>query len=570
MTAQCAGATPHAEMEWHAIDWQKAHRIVRRLQARIVKATQESKSGKVKALQYLLTHSFSGKVIAVRRVTENQGKRTAGVDGVTWETPEKKAAAVLALKARGYRPHPLKRVYIPKRNGKLRPLGIPTMADRTQQALYLLALDPIAETTADPNSYGFRPERSAADAIAQCFNVLAPKRAPQWILEGDIQACFDRISHEWLLAHIPMEQRTLRKWLKAGYMEKRVFYETEDGTPQGGPISPVLANLTLDGLERLLLVRFSKARRKTRSAKVNMVRYADDFIITGSSKELLEEEVKPLVEQFMRERGLILSPEKTLVTHIEDGFDFLGQHVRKYDGKLLIKPAHKNVKTFLDNIRDILKDDKQAIAGNLIEVLNPKIRGWAVYHRHVVSKQTFKKVDREIFLALWRWAKRRHSGKPHTWIREKYFRTIKEQNWVFSGEVTDKDGTTRQVRLVSAMQTPIKRHTKIRERANPYDPQWEVYFEERLGVKMAHDLKGRRQLLALWKRQNGLCPNCHQKITQVTGWHNHHRVWRTKGGKDQAENRVLLHPNCHMQVHSQQEEVAEPRPSGAFERLERA
>src|SRR3989454_4686430 len=314
MTANTfAGAASHSEVNWRTIDWSAVHQNVRRLQARIVKATQQGRWGKVNALQRLLTHSFSGKALAVRRVTENQGKKTPGVDKDIWETPDKKAQAIRTLKQRGYHPQPLRRVYIPKSNGRRRPLGIPAMSCRAMQALYLLVLNPIAETTGDHNSYGFRPERSTADAIEQCFNVLSHNYSAQWVLEGDIKACFDGISHPWLEAHIPMDKSILNKWLKAGYIDKQVFYRTEEGTPQGGPISPALANLTLDGLERELHSLYP-GDRQSRKAKVNLIRFADDFVITGSSKELLEQEVKPLVEQFLKERGLALSAEKTLMT----------------------------------------------------------------------------------------------------------------------------------------------------------------------------------------------------------------------------------------------------------------
>lgn len=433
------------------------------------------------------------------------------------------------------------------------------MHDRAMQALYLLALDPIAETQGDVNSYGFRTERSTADAIGQCFTVLSHQYSASWILEGDIHACFDGISHDWLLAHIPMDRAMLKKWLTAGFIDKQVLYPIETGVPQGGICSPVIANQALDGLERLLRQHYPRTTKRGQQAKVHLCRYADDFIITGSSYELLQEEVKPLVEQFLSQRGLELSPEKTRITHIEDGFDFLGQNVRKYAGKLLIKPARKNVKTFLGKVRQVVKATKQATAATVIAQLNPMIRGWADYHRHVVSKKTFYRVDTAIFKVLWSWAKRRHPKKPRRWVADKYFATRNGRAWTFVGTSVDQRGKPYEVTLVRAGDTPIKRHVKIKGVANPYDPEWEIYFEERLGVKMAHQLKGRRQLLHLWQQQDGLCPVCHQKITRLTGWHNHPIVWRTHGGSDTADNRVLLHPNCHRQVHSQSLGVAPPR-----------
>jgi RNA-directed DNA polymerase len=359
------GAASHTAEEWHSIDWAKAHQMVRRLQARIVKATQEQKWGKVKARPRFLTHALSGKVLAVKRVTENQGKGTPGVDGKTWKTAQEKALAIQMRRQRGYHPQPLRRIYIPKSNGGKRPLSMPGLSCRAMQALYLLALDPVAETTADPNSYGFRKERSPADAIEQCFKALGKARSPPWILEGDIKACFAKISHEWLLAHIPMDKSILRKWLKAGCIEKQVLHPTEEGTPQGGICSPVIANLALDGLERKLLERYPKPKTGYH-AKVNSVRFADDCIVTGISKAVLAQEVKPLIEQCMGERGLLLSHEKTVMTHRNDGFDFLGQKVRKYNGKLIIKPSRKNVSACLRKVRTLLKANTQATAGNLM------------------------------------------------------------------------------------------------------------------------------------------------------------------------------------------------------------
>ena len=559
---QIAGASFHGVTDWHAIDWQAVNQNVRRLQERIVKATKEGKWNKVKALQRLLTHSFSGKALAVRRVTENQGKNTPGVDRVLWNTPQKKLNAMYSLRQRDYHPQPLRRIYIPKKNGKKRPLGIPVMKCRAMQALYLLALTPVAETTADPHSYGFRPGRSTADAIEQCFSVLARQSSPQWILEGDIQGCFDAISHSWLLTHIPVEKTMLKKWLKAGYLEQKVLHATEEGTPQGGIISPVLANMTLDGLEAFLQAKFphnTKRNGKYYAPKLHLIRYADDFLITGTSKEFLEKEVKPLVEQFLRERGLHLSPEKTVITPIEEGFDFLGQNVRKYPAgkrhKLLIKPSKKNVQTFLEKVRATVKANKALTAARLIIKLNPMIRGWTNYHQHVVSKETFSFVDDATYRVIREWIKRKHPRKTNEWIAKKYFKSTGGNNWVFTGMLDE-----RQYYLTEAARVPIKRHTKIQSKANPYDPEWESYFEKRLDAKMVDTCEGKQWLIHLWREQGGLCPICHQKITKITGWHSHHILWRSKGGPDTKDNRVLLHPTCHQQVHSQDLTVTKPPP----------
>jgi RNA-directed DNA polymerase len=266
-----AGATSHRTTDWHAIDWYQAHRNVRRLQARIVKATREGKWGKVKALQHLLTRSLSGKALAVKRVTENQGKNTPGVDRMTWNTPQKKMNGVYSLRQREYHPPPLRRIHIAKQNGKMRPLSIPGRRCRAMQALYLRALGPVAEVTGDRNSYGFRPERSTADAIAQGCIVLAPQRSAQWVLEGDIHACFDHMSHDWLIAHIPREKPMRKKWLKAGFMETHTLHPTDEGTPQGSIASPVIANMALEGVEKLLNDRFPKPKNGY-NAKVNFVR----------------------------------------------------------------------------------------------------------------------------------------------------------------------------------------------------------------------------------------------------------------------------------------------------------
>ena len=564
-TAQAVGAVSSEAKEWYAINWKAIDRNVRRLQMRIVQATKASRWDRVQALQRLLTHSYSGKVLAVRRVTENNGKKTPGVDQEIWDTPEKKTQAVHALKRRGYRSQPLRRVYIPKSDGKtMRPLGIPTMIDRGQQALHLLALDPVVETIADRNSYGFRQKRSCADALVQCFHGTEKRQHAVGSGRRHQELFRQNLSRDWLLNHVPMDRVILKQWLTSGYMDKHVLHDITDGTPQGGIISPALANCALDGLERLLQEKFPAGKRlKSLGGEkpcVNLVRYADNFIITSKAKELLAGEIKPLVEQFLQERGLELSPTKTVITHVEHGFDFLGQNVRRYpNGKLLIKPSKKNVGTFLRGIRRTIKDAHGMPAADLIDQLNPKIRGWANYHRHMVSKRTFGGVDHTIFSSLWRWARRRHPNKSPRWFKPKYFERRKDCDWTFFGEICDDEGRPNKLWLFHAKSTPIKRHVKVKGEANPYDPTYETYFEEREGAHMLETFRGTRTLRYLWHEQRGLCTQCNTKITRITGWRLHYCVPRVMGGSTGATNCVLLHPECHDRVHRQRLPVSKPR-----------
>ncbi|MCD8543123.1 MAG: group II intron reverse transcriptase/maturase [Gammaproteobacteria bacterium] len=477
MLTAFSGAPHYLAEEWKLIEWETLQLQVHRLQMRIAKAYREGRHNKVKALQWLLTHSFAAKLLAVKRVTSNQGAKTPGVDNVLWRTPQQKMQAALSLKRRGYQPQPLKRIYIPKKQKeKLRPLSIPPMQCRAQQALHLLALEPIAETIADKNAYGFRPYRSTTDATEQCFLALAHRGSAQYILEGDIKSCFDTISHQWLRQHVPMDKVMLNKWLNAGYIEKENWHPTEFGVPQGGIISPTLLVITLSGLEATVKSVVSQQRID----KIYMCSYADDFIITGATKEVLENKVMPVLEKFLLERGLVLSKEKTKITHIDEGFDFLGVNFRKYSGKLIRKPAKDNVHKFLENIRETIKSNATAKAENLIHQLNPKIRGWANYHRHICAKQTFNKVRDHLFHALWRWAKRRHTRKSRKWIAAKYFRTKQCQHWVFYDKVKDEKGKTIFLDLIEISRTPIRRHIKFKAEANPYDPAYQDYIAERL------------------------------------------------------------------------------------------
>ncbi|MFC0131432.1 group II intron reverse transcriptase/maturase [Massilia eurypsychrophila] len=555
-------ASSHAPHEWAAINWRLVQRNVRAMQSRLAKASQDGNWRKVKALQRWLSHSFSAKALAVKRVTENQGKRTAGVDRELWDTPQQKFAAIARLKKQRYRPLPLRRVYIPKPNGKLRPLGIPTMRDRAMQALHLLGLDPVLETMSDPNSYGFRKNRSTADAMSQIFLQTCRKVSAQWILDADIEGFFDNINHDWMIDNIRMDKSILKKWLKAGVVDREQLMATTTGTPQGGIISPALANWTLNGLETELVAHLEATCGvlKTRKLKVGVVRYADDFIITGASKEVLETIVKPWVEGFLAVRGLRLSEAKTKIVHIDEGFDFLGWNFRKYSEKLLIKPSKKNVQAFYEKLRKVIGDNLGAKQENLIRLLNPMLRGWAQYHSPVVAKQAYSRMESLLFWRLMRWARRRHPMKNADWIRRRYWRTVEGRNWVFAADINAKDGGKGVVELYSLANTPIERHRKVKGAYQPYDPQWEMYGETLRQERMLKSMSYRKQWARLYLDQSGLCALCGYEMDIETGWHDHHIEYRVAGGSDVLGNRVLLHPNCHAQVHSLGLKVVKPVP----------
>ncbi len=471
MTAT-AGAPLTKHIHWKTIIWSTVESEVKRLQMRIAKAIKMGRYAKAKALQWMLSHSFYAKLLAVKRVTQNTGKRTPGIDGVVWKTDKQKMEAVYALRTKGYRAQPLRRIYIPKKNGKLRPLGIPTKRDRAQQALHLFGLLPIAEILADVNSYGFRPKRSTHDAIEQCFNCLSQEKSSQWILEGDIKACFDKISHTWLLEHAMMDKSILKQWLKAGYMEDKALRSTEDGTPQGGLASPTLANIALDGLEKVIL---GHAKEKD---KIHFIRYADDFICTADSKEILETKVQPAIINFLKERGLELSPEKTKITHINEGFDFLGFNIRKYKEKLLIKPSKTSIKKFTDSLRETISNLGNTSTIKLIANLNSKIRGWANYYRSCVAKEIFNDIDHAVFNSIWNMLKKKHPNKNTSWIRNKYFTRIGLRNWCFFTKVKTKKGI-KLYSLMRAAAISIRRHIKIKGKATPFDKDFNDYFNQR-------------------------------------------------------------------------------------------
>src|SRR3990170_177698 len=453
------------EDQWNNIDWKIVEKHVNRLQARIAKAVKDSIWHLVKRLQHLLTHSFYAKLLAIRKVNQNRGKRTAGIDGETWSSPESKMKAALVLTDKKYVAKPLKRVYIEKYGSKKkRPLGIPTMYDRAMQSLYAMALEPIAEASGDRKSFGFRKFRSTHDACQKVFNYLCREKSPVWILEGDIKGCFDNISHQWLIGNIPMDRSILKQFLKAGYVFERHLFSTDAGTPQGGIISPILANITMDGIENILDDKYHKTKNgridRNRAAKynVNFCRYADDFIVTAKTEEIAKE-VKELVKDFLKDKGLELSDEKTLITHIDNGFDFLGWNFRKYNGKLLVKPSNKSIDKVTEKISNTIDKGKTWKQEELIDALNPIITGWSNYHQSVVSSEIFNKIDNRIWNMLWHWVKRRHPNKPKRWIISKYWHSSGKRNWVFS------EGN-KQLNLLS--HTKIVRHTRLKLDMNPY------------------------------------------------------------------------------------------------------
>ena len=481
--AQNARTMQTENIKWREIDWKTAEIYVNRLQVRIVKAVQKGKWRLVKRLQKLLTNSFYAKALAVRRVSTNTGKRTAGIDGKVWKTDDDKENAIKQLNTLTYHAKPLKRVYIEKYGKKeKRPLGIPTMQDRAMQGLQLLALEPIEEATADKSSFGFRRGRSAQDAMEYMFKVLARKTSPQWILEGDIKGCFDHISHEWMMDNIITDKRIMNQFLKCGYIDRKRLFPTEEGSPQGGLISPTYANLTLDGLEPLLLKKYSASSTghinpNYNRHKVHLCRYADDFIVTADSPEILKE-IKSEIEEFMKERGLQLSAEKTVITHIADGFDFLGWNFRKFKGKLLIQPSAKSKKKITQKLSQTIKLYRQAEQGLLIVKLNEITRGWAEYHHCVCAKNTFDLMDHRIWEMLWKWAKRRHPKKSNKWIKARYWHVKGNRQWIFR---------TEKVILYQMSDMPIVRIKSLNRNVNPFiDPQ---YFKRRRG-----EHKGKRAL----------------------------------------------------------------------------
>lgn len=456
---------------WKSVDWKRVEKFVNNLQSRIASAAKNKDWKKVSKLSRLLTRSFYARLLAVRKVSGNKGSKTPGVDGKLWLSMSEKMRAVLLLKSKGYHAKPLTRKYIKKKNGKLRPLSIPTLYDRAMQTLHGFALSAVESATGDKTSFGFKPYRSTKDAYAYLHTCLSKKNAPVWIVEGDIKSCFDEISHDWIIENTPMNKQVLREFLNAGYVEDFHLFPTEKGTPQGGSVSPIIANVTLNGLETVLASKYYSKLDGTidkphrNKHKVNYVRFADDFVITADSSEIAHE-IIDVVKTFLEPRGLKLSEEKTLVTNISEGFQFLGWNFRKYSGKLLIKPSKDSQSEVIEKIREVIHKGKAWDQDRLIRILNPIIKGWAQYHNHAVSTDAFSKLDDVVYNMLLSWAKQRHSNKGIQWIMTKYWHKSGNRNYVFQ---TEKDTLER------FSNTKIVRYRSAKLDKNPYIDK--EYFE---------------------------------------------------------------------------------------------
>ena len=537
----------HPYTTWADIKWHNVEGNVRRLQERIYRATTNKAWRTVKKLQKLLVRATSNKLLAIRRITqENQGKHTAGIDGVVYDTPEARWKLFQeGLSLKGYKPKPVRRVYIPKDNGKQRPLGIPTGKDRVMQAIVKAALEPEWEARFEANSYGFRPGRCTMDAIEAIHTTANRKDCSQWVLDADISGCFDNIDHGPLLAKLPVFTTTLRQWLQAGVVEVGFFSPTDRGTPQGGVISPLLANVALDGMERLFDAEDGKGRpkapafRKGSNKGIAVIRYADDFVITAPAREVLETYARAKVEKFLEERGLVLSEAKTRIVHITEGFNFLGFHIRKFgkQGKLLTVPQKEKVLKHVRAIRSYLDAHKQTPTVEVIKTLNPVIRGWTNYYRHCAAKHVFQKVRHAQWQMLWVWAKRRHPNKRSKWVKARYFRS--DGYWTFHEEKAE---------LVKPDTTPITRFVKITGRNSPYDPTLKEYWIERKKRQVGRETHAKQRLMLLQKQEYA-CALCHIQFVPGEAIETDHIILTSQGGPDDLSNKRLVHPWCHRQRH---------------------
>jgi RNA-directed DNA polymerase len=437
----------------------------------------------------------------------------------------------------------------------------PTIADRVAQAAVKNALEPSWEARFEANSYGFRPGRSCHDALAQCHQRLQKGR-DEWILTADIRGAFDHVSHEVILDALGNTpgRALIKQWLKAGYVEAEMFYNTPSGTPQGGIVSPLLLNIALTGLEDVLTTqRKVKAYVSTRpqgrhaisrkaSPRYGYIRYADDMLVTASSKEDIDV-IVPTIEQWLAERGLGLKKEKTTITHVKEGVNFLGFHIRQFQGSCYILPQKEKVHAFLADMRTWLQAHEGATPETVIRTLNPLLRGWGNYYKHSASKQTFKYIDHGVWQMLWRWARKRHPKKSKTWIAQKYFMPPHAARWTIHALVETRQGGKKPLTIVQLADIPIERHIKVAGTASPDDPTMSAYWTRR-HTRYGKTYWGKgSKLRAIAEKQRWQCPICGEHLLNGEKLHTHHKIPVQQGGTDRTENLVHLHEACHQHLH---------------------
>jgi len=561
MQAIANGTT--GQTDWRTVDWQDADKNVRNLRGRIFKATQEGEHRKVRNLQKLMLRSRANVLMSVRRVTQiNAGKKTPGIDKVVIKTPEARSELVDELLTfTPWKASPTRRLYIPKANGKQRPLGIPTVRDRAMQAMVKNALEPEWEAQFEGVSFGFRPGRACHDAIESIY-VTISKGKKVWVLDADIEGAFDNIGHGPLLEtlqHFPA-QKLVKEWLKAGYVDDRVFHETTAGTPQGGVISPLLANIALHGMEKALKIKREPGSGYLRSKRA-LARYADDFVVMCESEQDANV-ARAELDEWLKPRGLRLSNEKTRVVHVDKGFDFLGFNIRRYPvtskattkkkqytpgHKLLIKPSKESAKKFREKVKDTMMRLKGAPVDVLVDRMNALITGWANYFRSGVSKLTFSQLDHFIYQRQVRWIKFRHHNKGWTWVKRRYFGKFsakREDFWVFG----NKDSGKFMKRL---QWTKIERHIQVRGASSPDDASLADYWQARKAKLL--NLSGSYATLA--RVQGYKCPVCRGHLNNGEELHLHHEIRdRLDERRNLLSYQQLLHYFCHQKVHSRKEE----------------
>ena len=552
--------------EWNTINWAKVQRKVFKLQTRIFQAVKSGNKVKAKQLQKLLLKSHYAKLLAIRKVTQdNQGKKTAGVDGKKSLRPNQRLKLVNELRLKGYKAKALRRVWIPKpgREEK-RGLGIPTMKDRVMQALVKSALEPYWEAQFEGTSYGFRPGRSAHDAIERIYTVINSKA--KYVLDADIAKCFDKINHDHLLSKVDCSyniKRIIKQWLKCGVLDKGVFEETESGTPQGGVISPLLANIALHGMIDDIVNHFPRTKRRKDGStnwdyKPRIIRYADDFVVLHEDYDVILQ-CKELIAQWLEQVGLEIKPSKTRICHTlkdvkvngkmeEAGFDFLGFNIRSYPTgkhhsaktgwkknlgfKTLIKPSKKKILAHHEEIKEVIKTNKKSSQTALIARLNPTIKGWCNYYRTVCSKETFSSEDNILWNMLRAWtASRKKGNAPLINALSKYFTYGKHGHWTFQ---------TKEISLYYHAETKIMRHQLVKPEASYYDGNWS-YWSKRRGNYTGTPTS----VSKLLKKQKGRCPQCKQHFTPDDLIEVDHIIPKSKGGKDTYNNLQALHRHCH-------------------------